>query len=81
MRTTLTLDADVAVKARKGAAQLGKPFKEVVNMALRAGLDSVLSPPAAKPFRTKPRPLGLAKGLSYDNISDLLALSVGEDHA
>ena len=81
MRTTLTLDSDVAAKARKGAAKLGKPFKEVVNMALRAGLDSVLSPPAAKPFRTKPRPLGLGKGLSYDNISDLLALSEGEDHS
>jgi hypothetical protein len=81
MRTTLTLDSDVAAKARQGAAKLGKPFKEVVNMALRAGLNSVLSPPAAKPFRTKPRPLGLGKGLSYDNISDLLAVAEGEDHA
>ncbi len=81
MRTTLTLDSDVAIKARKGAAKLGRPFKEVVNMALRAGLDSVLSPPASKPFRTKPRPLGLGDGLSYDNIPELLALAEGEDHA
>lgn len=81
MRTTLTIDDDVAAKAREGAATLGKPFKEVVNMALRAGLDSVLSPPAAKAYRTKPRPLGLGKGLSYDNVSDLLALAEGEDHA
>jgi len=81
MRTTLTLDSDVAAKARKGAAKLGRPFKEVVNMALRAGLDSVLSPPASKPFRTKPRPLGLNEGLSYDNVTELLALAEGEDHA
>ena len=81
MRTTLTLDPDVAAKARKGAAQLGKPLKEVVNAALRAGLDVVLAPPAPKPYRTKPRPLGLRAGLSYDNIADLLARAEGEDHA
>ncbi len=28
MRTTLTLDPDVAAKAKNGAAKLGKPFKE-----------------------------------------------------
>lgn len=81
MRTTLTLDPDVAAKARKGAAKLGKPFKEVVNSALRAGLEVVLAPPAAKPYRTKPRPLGLREGFSYDNISELLARAEGEDHA
>lgn len=81
MRTTLTLDPDVAAKARKGAAKLGKPFKEVVNTALRAGLEVVLAPPTAKPYRTKPRPLGLREGFSYDNISELLAQAEGEDHA
>jgi hypothetical protein len=45
MRTTLTLDPDVAAKARMGAAQLGKPCKEVVTAALRTGLDHVLKPP------------------------------------
>ena len=81
MRTTLTLDLDVAAKARRGAAQLGKPFKEVVNMALRVGLEVVMAPPASKPYRTKPRPLGLREGFSYDNISELLARAEGEDHS
>jgi hypothetical protein len=81
MRTTLTLDSDVAARARKGAAQLGKPFKEVVNLALRAGLETVLAPPAAKPYRTKPHPLGLRQGFSYDSIADLLARAEGEDHS
>ena len=31
-------------------------------MALRAGLDAVLAPPASKAYRTKPRPLGLREG-------------------
>ncbi|MHB8521583.1 MAG: DUF2191 domain-containing protein [Limisphaerales bacterium] len=81
MRTTLTLDPDVAAMAKKGAAKLRKPFKEVINAALRAGLDAVLAPPPAKPYRTQPRPLGLRRGLSYDNISELLARAEGEDHS
>jgi hypothetical protein len=80
MRTTLTLDPDVAAKAKLGAAKLGKPFKEVINAALRIGLAEVLRPPAAKPYRTKPRPLGLGPGFSYDNIAELLASAEGEDH-
>ena len=80
MRTTLTLDPDVADKAKKGAAQLGRPLKEVINSALRIGLEAVLSPPKAKPFRTKPRPMGLHRGLSYDNIAELLAKAEGEDY-
>ena len=80
MRTTLTLDSDVAAKAKRGAARLGKPFKEVINAALRIGLDEVLKPPAARPYRTRPRPLGLRRGLSYDNIAELLARAEGEDH-
>ena len=80
MRTTLTLDPDVAAKAKIGAAKLGKPFKEVVNAALRIGLEQVLNPPSAKRYRTKARPLGLRRGLSYDNIGELLARVEGEDY-
>ena len=81
MRTTLTLDPDVAAKAKKGAARLHKPFKEIINAALRVGLDEILSPPAAKPYRTKPRLMGLRRGFSYDNISELIASAEGEDQS
>jgi hypothetical protein len=81
MRTTLTLDPDIAAKAKKGAAKLHKPFKEIINAALRAGLDQVLSPPAARPYRTKPRPMGLRQGFNYDNISELVAAAEGENHS
>ena len=81
MRTTLTLDPDVAAKAKKGAAKLRKPFKEIINAALRAGLDEILAPPAALTYRTKPRPMGLRPGFNYDNISEVIAASEGEDHS
>ena len=64
MRTTSTLDPDIAAKAKKGPAKLRKPFKEIINAALRVGLDQILAPPAARPYRTKPRPLGLRQGFS-----------------
>lgn len=80
MRTTLTLDPDVAAKAKMGAAKLRKPLKDVINSALRVGLDTILTPPPAKPYRTKPRPLGLRQGFNYDNISELIASAEGENH-
>ena len=80
MRTTLTLDPDVAAKARRATAQTGLPFKSVINQALRLGIEEVMSPPAAKPYRTKPHPMGLKPGLSYDNISELLAVAEDEGH-
>ena len=81
MRTALTLDPDVAIKAKKAAAKLHKPFKEVINAALGVGLDEVLKPPAARPYRTKARPLRLRQGFSYDKIGKLLARAEGEDHS
>jgi len=79
VRTTLTLDPDIAAKARKGAAKLGKPLKEIINAALRIGLEQVLNPSKAKPYCTTPRPMGLREGLSYDNIGELLARAEAED--
>lgn len=81
MRTTLTLYPDVAAKAKRGAAKLGKPFKEVINEALRIGLDKIMEPPAIRPYHTRSYPMGLRPGLSYDNISELLARAEGEDYS
>ena len=80
MRTTLTLEPDIAAKAKKGAAKLGKPFKDVINEALRIGLDEVLHPPEAKPYSYKTRPMGLRPGLNLDNIGELLAQLDGETY-
>jgi hypothetical protein len=38
MRTTLTLDDDVAAQLQRLARETGRPFKQIVNEALRAGL-------------------------------------------
>lgn len=72
MRTTLTLDPDVARKARKFAGEHNAPFKDVINRALRVGLDILEKKRGPAPFRTEPKPLGLRPGISLDNISDVL---------
>ncbi|HEY8368497.1 MAG TPA: BrnA antitoxin family protein [Thermodesulfobacteriota bacterium] len=72
MRTTLTLDPDVAAKLKAEARRTGKPFKTVVNEALRLGLASRREAPAAR-FEVRTRDLGgLRPGLSYDNVEELL---------
>jgi hypothetical protein len=48
MRTTLTLDPDVAAMLRKAVAGGKSSFKEVVNAALRSGLPSIVAPPTQK---------------------------------
>jgi hypothetical protein len=80
MRTTITLDPDVSAKARKGAALLGQPFKQIINQALRIGLDEVLKPKRGRKYVTEARPLGLRAGLSYDNVGELLAQAEGENY-
>ena len=71
MRTTLTLDDDVAAKLKTTARKSGRAFRDVVNDALRRGL--VKDREAVRtPFTVEPRRLGLKPGLEFDNIGKLL---------
>lgn len=78
-RTTLTLEDDVVSRLREEARQSGRPFKAVVNDALRAGL----APDASRKrplFRIKSRPMGLRPGIELDDISGLLERIEGPEH-
>jgi hypothetical protein len=71
-RTTLTLDDDVACKLAEEARKAGRPFRAVVNEALRRGLDPVKAPAATARFRVKARRMGVRPGLALDSIETLL---------
>ena len=71
MRTTLTLDEDVAKLLDKEVRRSGNSFKQVVNHFLRLGLTGRKRLPR-KPFVVKPMNLGLPPGLSFDNTEELL---------
>lgn len=73
VRTTVTLDEDVAAKLKAEARRSGKPFKTVVNEALRLGLERQRGAAAAPRFTVAARDLGdLRPGLSLDNVEELL---------
>jgi hypothetical protein len=57
MRTTVTLDSDLAAKLRVLARERGISFKEALNSTLRRGLASGGGPP--RRYRLASRRLGL----------------------
>lgn len=72
MRTTLTLDEDVARKLQEAVHQLRRPFRQVVNEFLRLGLQARHTTRKAKPFRVRAKRMGQRVGRSYDSIPQLL---------
>lgn len=72
MRTTVTLDDDLADKLKHLAAERGISFKEALNRTVRAGL---ADPEEPRPFRTQARPMGLRRGVDLTRalrLADLL---------
>jgi hypothetical protein len=73
MRTTLTIDEDVAFSLKMiHEGDRDKSFKEVVNEVLRRGLNSPNPKEVRKKFKVRAFPLGLRAGLNLDNIEELL---------
>jgi hypothetical protein len=77
VRTTLTLDPDVAVQLEKIRRQRGVPLKRVVNDALREGLPRLDEPAPTGRFRTRTVSLGGSRLGSLDDISAVLELAEG----
>ena len=80
MRTTVTLDDDVAAKLKAEARRTGKPFKTVLNESLRVALSASRRRTRSVSFRIEARDLGaLRPGLSLDNVAELLDLVDGPE--
>lgn len=58
MRTTLTIDEDVARLLEKENRRAAEPMKQTVNRLLRSGLAQTASPAKPKRFVVKPLDLG-----------------------
>lgn len=72
MRTTLTLDDELAQLLKQRALQSGRPFKQVVNECLRAGLEQIGNIPSQRPYRLNPVPMGQpARGIEFDKALQL----------
>ena len=81
MRTTLTIDDDVAAALERLRRSEDKSLKQVVNDTLRRGLEqqSVRAKPR-KPFRTRSVSIGRCLIGNLDDISEVIAIAEGEDH-
>jgi hypothetical protein len=78
-RTTITLDEDVRAKLEAEMRKTGRSFKETVNETLRLGL-LPSQRASGKPFKVRPKALGLKPGYSYDKIWELIEMVEGPDY-
>ena len=69
MRTTVTLDADVAAKLKQTARERGVSFKEALNSNLRRGLESTSV--GARAYRVPTRRLAMRPGVNLDKALQL----------
>jgi hypothetical protein len=77
MRTTITLEKDVASRIER--LKKTRPFKQLVNDALRAGLDAIEreSGKKTKPYSVTPVK-GAPRRTDLDNVAELLAEVEGD---
>ena len=81
MRTTITLDEDVAAKLTSLARRTGRAFRDVVNDTLRRGLARPPPSTPREPFTVKTRDMGrLRPGLTLDSVENLLEQTEGPLH-
>jgi len=79
MRTTLTLDKDVATQLERLQRDRRVTFKEILNQALRQGLREMTTKPRRRPkYRTPTVSLGLCLVGSMDDVAEVLAVAEGE---
>jgi predicted DNA-binding ribbon-helix-helix protein len=64
MRTTVTLDQDVAAKLKSLARERGVSFKAALNESIRAGLDG--NGQTARRYRMPTRRMGVRRGIDLD---------------
>jgi len=82
MRTTVTLDDDLAIRLDQRRSRHGESFKQALNEAVRAGLDQMENGAEAprEVRRTEPLALGRRLAGSTDDIGEILAIAEGEDY-
>ena len=79
MRTTLTLDDDVAATLERLRKTRKATLKQLVNEALREGLKQIGAPKKrTRRVYTRSVDLGLPRVTNVDNIAEVLAVAEGE---
>ena len=77
MRTTLTIDDDVATLLQKEVSRSGEPFKQTVNRLLRLGLDQAMCPAKPRPFKIRPLNYSLPEAWTSGSVQELIDMVEG----
>lgn len=81
MRTTLTLDDDVAARLERLRKTRNESLKDLVNEALRQGLRNLEAPLTRRePFVTQSVDLGKCLLGNVDNVAEVLAVTEGDSY-
>jgi hypothetical protein len=79
MRTTITLEDDVAASLKRLGKTRGLKFKALINLVLREGIKSMTGPvKKRKAFQTRSVDLGPCRTANVDNVAEVLAIAEGE---
>ena len=73
MRTTLTLDDDLAGLLKERARELGIPFKEAVNRTIRVGMGEDTATRRHPTPKTISHSFGFRPGIDLDKLGQLAA--------
>jgi hypothetical protein len=79
MRTTLTIEDDVAAALERMCKTRDASLKQLVNEALHRGLKEMSTrPKRSVPFHTQSAALGRIRTTGIDNVAEVLAIAEGE---
>jgi hypothetical protein len=79
VRTTLTLERDVADSLRKEMRRSGRGLKAIINEALRRGLGVSGRRVRAPRFAVEPHAMGIRPGVDLDRLNQLVDELEAED--
>jgi hypothetical protein len=72
MRTTLTIDDDIAAILKQEMVRKGASFREIVNRALRRGLAEEQLVGPRPTVKTRPHAFGFKPGFDRDKLNQLV---------
>ena len=80
IRTTVSLDDDVAARVKRESLSRGASFRNTLNDLLRAALLGIDYRPQRRALAILPTHMGHKPGLNYDSIESLLEYGEGDRH-
>jgi hypothetical protein len=80
VRTTLSIDDDIAKLVEQEVRRSGDSFKGTVNRLLRQGLIASRNPQPRKRFTVTPIALNTGLGTRYQKVEDLIESLEGLNH-